>query len=707
MIGLVRIRILLLGAAFVVLGAAACGIFDSLEWALVVTPAIPPLAVGALARRGAVVRTASAVAAVLVATSIAVVSVGGNVGDVGAAFGAGLQRVLSTEWPSPVRADLIGTIAADLAILAAIAALLAAARRWHLLPLLPVLIAYAGVIALSAPLGFRPVSLIVLSVIGITFALIRIDGSVRERWLLLRGERRLIGLIALAGFIAVAISSSVSFASRSDPRQEEPAQETAALLDPIEATIALRALDPPIDLHEVTQTGDGSRAEMPVRWRTAALEEYDGRRWSPVLTLRPIGSTLGPVTGDTIDASITFLDDDLRLVPLAGSPVSVDVAVETDRDRTVVRLVERPTPGDAVGVVSNIAVDSSNLGADVAVVPRPVDETVAGLTGLAQSLGGTDASGNTTLIDQLTTIEQTMRDDFVLDSDAQAGGMQRALIDRFLRDTQRGNTEQFATAFVLLARSLGADARVATGFVVDEPSADSLMLTSSDAVVWPEVALLDGRWIAFDPVPAEESTDPAPPEPEPEVQTPAAPQPPIEPPPESEDTSTDDDEPVPEVDDALSTATLWATRTVVAAAIVLLPLAVATGLVLGVKFWRRRRRRRLPEPAARIQGAWASATDALVDAGLAIPASYTDDEIARRGDPIAPAAQRELHRLAVLNGAATYGAPSRPDLLAQDALQCLDAIDTAIAEPKSRWQRARWRLSLRSLRRSTRSPVTV
>ena len=62
-----------------------------------------------------------------------------------------------------------------------------------------------------------------------------------------------------------------------------------------------------------------------------------------------------------------------------------------------------------------------------------------------------------------------MRDDFVLDSDAPAGGLQRTLIDRFLRDTQRGNTEQFATAFVLLARSLGVDARVATGFVVDEP----------------------------------------------------------------------------------------------------------------------------------------------------------------------------------------------------------------------------------------------
>ncbi|NTU51383.1 MAG: transglutaminase domain-containing protein, partial [Candidatus Aminicenantes bacterium] len=42
----------------------------------------------------------------------------------------------------------------------------------------------------------------------------------------------------------------------------------------------------------------------------------------------------------------------------------------------------------------------------------------------------------------------------------QGGGLERALIDRFLRDTQRGTSEQFATSFVLLARSLGIEARL-------------------------------------------------------------------------------------------------------------------------------------------------------------------------------------------------------------------------------------------------------
>jgi hypothetical protein len=344
------------------------------------------------------------------------------------------------------------------------------------------------------------------------------------------------------------------------------------------------------------------------------------------------------------------------------------------------------------------------VGPATTVRPRPIAEDVAGLTGLAESL----ADGDAPLLEQLTTIEQTMRDDFVLDSRASAGGLQRKLIDRFLRDTQRGNTEQFTTAFVLLARSLGADARVATGFVSDAPARGNLLLTSADAIIWPEVAMSDGTWVAFDPVPAEEATDTTPPDPEPQVQTPAAPQPPVAEPPEAEPDTSDDDEQVAETDsDVFSTAALWAVRVTAVGGVVLLPLMAAVGVVLGIKYRRRRRRQRDQDPAVRIRGAWASATDVLVDAGLEIPVSTTDDEIARRGDPLAPRAQRELSRLALLNSAATYGRPNRPDLLAQDALNCLGAIDAAIAAPKTRWQRVRWRLSLRSLRRSTRSPVSV
>jgi hypothetical protein len=233
-----------------------------------------------------------------------------------------------------------------------------------------------------------------------------------------------------------------------------------------------------------------------------------------------------------------------------------------------------------VAVVANAPAVPSDA-ADLGVTPRVVDESTSGYTRLAEGLAG-DADP----LEQLGRLESALQDDFVLDNDVQGGGLERALIDRFLRDTQRGTNEQFATSFVLLARSLGIEARVATGFVADgdddttaSVSEDRVVLSSADADVWPEVQLGDGSWLAYDPVPAEEAADGAPPPPEPQVQTAAAPQPPIAPPPESANEATSDD-PVTDdtADGALSTAFTWVVRGAVALAVILLPLLAVSSV---------------------------------------------------------------------------------------------------------------------------------
>ncbi len=64
-----------------------------------------------------------------------------------------------------------------------------------------------------------------------------------------------------------------------------------------------------------------------------------------------------------------------------------------------------------------------------------------------------------TVLDQLTELAEVMRTEWALDPDAPGAGVQQALIERFVRDTRRGSAEQFVAAFVLMARSLGVDAR--------------------------------------------------------------------------------------------------------------------------------------------------------------------------------------------------------------------------------------------------------
>ncbi len=453
--GLTRARIVVITIGFAVVGVASGAIFDQREWTLAVAPMPAGTVALVLVGRPAFARLTGAAAAVLLAVVVTVAFADGTPHDVARAFTSGIQGLLSTDWPSPQRPDLLGSVAAALATLCAISAEIASRRRFHLLGLLPLLLAYLGVIALSAPLGITWTWLIGLAAVSIVFALLRNEGTLTERLVLLRGEPRLLALLATAIALVVLVALPVTLDARADPRRNDPAEQTAPLLDPIEASLAMRDLDPPVDLHVASPTDD---EVLPVRWRTAALTNYDGRRWSPSVTLRPIGATLGPATGPTITADVSFLDSNLSLVPLPGTPVAVDAAVETDPERTVVRLAERPSPGDVVGVVANeptSTIDAIELG----LAPRLVDESTSGFTQLAGELAG---AGDP--IEQLARLETVMREDFVLDNDVQGGGLEMALIDRFLRDTQRGTNEQFATSFVLLTRSLGIEARVATGF---------------------------------------------------------------------------------------------------------------------------------------------------------------------------------------------------------------------------------------------------
>jgi transglutaminase-like putative cysteine protease len=693
-VALARARIAVLGAIAVLLALAASDIFDHRQWSLLLAPLIPTATALLTCPRPAIVRLVGAAGSVLLAIVLVVLLADGSSRDVLVAGTSGAQRLISTEWPSPATAELLGTAAVALAFASALAAELARHRRWHVLPTLPLLVVYVVIIAASAPGGVHLVWLLPIGLLAALFATLRPGAALGERATLLVGERRLVPLIVVAAIVAGLVSVPVSLTARADPRRYDAPDESAAILEPIEAMLAIRGIDPPQPLYRI----EGDDAGTVPRWRAAALEEYDGRRWAPAVTIRPLGRTLGPVTGETVDVDVYFLDGDLALLPLPGSPVTVEALIQTDTDRTVVRIDENVSADVAVHVRSNVTPARSTIDPN-SVVTREVDGSVSGLSDVAEALAQTG-----TLIEQLDRLEQRMRDNFVLDSQAPGGGLQRALIEYFLRETQRGNAEQFATAFVLLARALGVEARVATGFI-SEGGDEQVTLHSSDVAVWPEVLTTEG-WIAFDPVPLEEASDAIPPPDEPSAQTPAAPQPPVDPPLESE-TKPDTEEATEPAgsSDQISGLAAWAGGIGLFLLLVAVPAAVAALLIAGAKRRRRRRRLSAPLPGDRVRGAWALATDALVDAGQEIDPSLTDTEIALGGGARVVKASSELERLAWMSSAATYGDPVEPDQLAVEAVACLTAVETALQSGFGRVRRLRWRLSLRSLRASTRSPV--
>ena len=699
--GLLRLRVVLVTAMMAVLAVVAGNIFDRQVWWLLMAVALPALVSIVVSNFASVVRFISALLSIGTSVTIIVFAVGGQASDVVDALTAGTQRLLSTDWPSPERPDLIGTVGLVLAVPTAVAADLAGRRDWHLLALTPIVASGVLVTALCAPSGAQMVWLIPVGLLAAIFATLRPmigdDREIGAQRVWLRGERRLIPVVLLAGLVAAAVSVPTVLADRADPRRNEPAKQTAPLLDPIEATLALRALDPPADLYQLTTE---SGINLPDRWRTAALNDYDGQRWTPALTLRPIGRRLTPDTSGMFMFDLELLDDGLALVPFPSTPITINVPVETDSDRTVVRLTERIDPGDTIAVSSGPIITTADALA-TGIATRVIDDSVSSLTEFAETL-----AGDGTVLDQLRQIQSTMRDDWVLASNAPGAGLQRALLERFVRDTKRGTAEQFAAAYVLLARSLGVDARVATGFVgARSATGSALTLVSSDAAVWPEVGLLDGRWIAFDPVPPDEASNVAPPD-EPAVQTPAAAQPPIAPAPELTPDTADDNE---AGNDASSTTASvyvrWGQKAGIALGTILVALAALAAIILLAKFQRRRKRLASGTPAQRITGAWAVATDRLVDAGLTIAPSAANGDIATSAALLVANAQRELIQLATLSSAVTFGNPAETDFLVTDAVAHLDQVETSMAEVRTRGEQLRWRLSLRSLRPGTRSPV--
>jgi transglutaminase-like putative cysteine protease len=704
-------RVALVTAIGLLLAILAGGVFDATRASLLVTPVVVGAAVAGsavLARRGwsRLVRLVGVAVALVAGVIVPVVLEGGGARSLVDVW-RGPRQLLTTEWPSPVEPTLIATISLFVGVGVWVACELAWRERFHLAPLAPVLVVAVSLIALSAPVGPPTRLLVAFGILAIGLVLLRHGERPATRLRSATGDRT-VALSTLAiVVIGVGASTAVAWSGRADPRRTEDAELTATLVDPIEAMVALRTADPALELFRVTDRSTLIGPSLPARWRIAALDVYDGQRWLPELTLRPIGGRLGvadpagPDVRPPIEYDVELRTDDLELLPFPGRPLSVSVPVETDLGRVAVRLVSPPRAGLVVAARSEVAPTIADAqGARIAT--RQVDELAARFTERATNL----ADGETD-VELLRSIEEAMRGpDWQRVDGASGGGLQLALIERFATDTRRGTREQFVTTFVLFARSLGFDARVASGFVLQpEELTSPLTISSRDAAVWPEVRVEGLGWLAFDPVPANETPDADEPRNPPRTQSPAAVQPPIPPP-----SAEGDVEEIVETEtdaeagrwDAIRG---WVVRVGSGVGLGLVPFVVAVGTILLLKWRRRRARVRAADPAARITGAWANATDALVDAGLLIAPSWTDDRIAERAAVLAPGVPHELRRLAAMASAMRFGSTRRAAGLVDDALSTAGAVDRAIREARTPWQRVRWRLSLRSLRRSTRSPV--
>lgn len=394
--------------------------------------------------------------------------------------------------------------------------------------------------------------------------------------------------------------------------------------------------------------------------RLATLDSFNGKLWNVTGadaatngsgTFNLVGRALPPqrfVTPE-IRTEVTFTVEayDDVWVPSVGYPTALaftagaaagsgDDLRYNDATGTAV-LTSGLKQGDSYTIdarVQRLLSIEELAGSPVATVELPpVNASPDVVTELAQDWAG----GSTVPAEQLEAIRVAIVTSGFLShgrandsAPSRAGHGADRITELLERNQMIGDEEQYASAFALMARSLGYPARVVMGFAPDIAEGETVTVTGDDVTAWVEVAFNEVGWVAFDPTPDETDI--------PQDQTPkpqSEPQPQVRQPPRADYEDEDLLSPVEledsdEDDEPRFALPGWIA---VVALSLLIPLAIVfvPMLVVGLlKARRARRRRSAARGHDRVAGAWDELVDNYSELGYDVPRASTRLRVAER-----------------------------------------------------------------------------
>ena len=264
---------------------------------------------------------------------------------------------------------------------------------------------------------------------------------------------------------------------------------------------------------------------------------------------------------------------------------------------------------------------------------------VTGIPDLATSKAQEFAGSATTPAAQLQAIQLSLTENGFLShgrasdsTPSRAGHGADRVTELFSRLQMIGDQEQYASAFALMARSLGYPSRVVMGFAPDVTGDEpSITVTGDDVTAWVEVAFDGIGWVAYNPTPDETDI--------PQAQVPkpqSEPQPQVRQPPRSESDEDDLLTPV-ELEESdeddngdpfVLPGWVWAIglSLLIPAAIIFIPLII----IAAIKVRRARRRREAERGPDQVAGAWQEMLDQYAELGFDVPKRSTRLMIAER-----------------------------------------------------------------------------
>jgi hypothetical protein len=266
-------------------------------------------------------------------------------------------------------------------------------------------------------------------------------------------------------------------------------------------------------------------------------------------------------------------------------------------------------------------------------------------------------------------------------------------INQLLTDQQMiGDAEQYSVTAALMARELGFPARVVMGFVPHANAAGVSEVRGSDISAWIEVDTAQYGWVTIDPNPPVRPIPVVKPKDPNQVARPQTIVPPqvtqaTPPNPQSvPDSQQHDAAPLNPFLVVLFAALRIAGWVLLGILILLSPFLT----IVAAKVRRRRRRRKAPTSIEQISGGWREFEDRVLDHGFDPPPAATRSQVAVTVGGAQPVV------LAAVADRATF-APEPPDAAEAELVwRSVRELTASLDEGKSRWERIRARISLRS-----------
>lgn len=482
-----------------------------------VTPAALSWLLGSVRRVSLVMSFAVSVVAwlmVVSATLLRSVALGGVLPDQAVLRQAwsgltdGWRQVLNTVLPAPASPTLLVSVSALVWLASWLAAELAARSRAAAAPALaPAMVFGAGLLAGVTGPGSNLAEAAVF--VGVAGLLLLAGTAPPAAGSPVRRYAAGVAVVLACTAVAAAAGPRLPYTSARAPfnvrtRITAPQQPYTAVnpLDQVSGwTVAAR-----LPLFDV-------RMSQPEDLRLAVLDRFDGQEWTGDARYVPTGSRVpAAATGGTdaaqvtVTQSVTITGLSTIWLPAVNRPASVTgQSVLVDPANGQVLSAHGTWQGMTYRVVSAVpqftaaqlraAVPADDAAAKAALVLPPHAPAVIAQTAQTGTAGAAFPYQQAVRLAAFLQAEETY-------VPTAPPGHTYGHIAYFLATSHQGTSEQFATAFALMARTLGLPSRVVVGF---QPGlagpGGAYQITGADVLVWSEVDFRGLGWVPFYPTP--------------------------------------------------------------------------------------------------------------------------------------------------------------------------------------------------------------